>query len=298
MLKMFRSVQPDLVYGRDIFSCSIAVWAGLSTVIESHFPLWHGMLDAFSFRHSYKKNGFKRLIVISKALKKAYLKHYKDLHSDQVIVAPDGADPAENLKYRLPRKLGRMGALQVGYIGHLYEGKGMEVIEAVAAKMPDVDFHIVGGLEKDIETWKRRITESNVTFHGFISQKRLPEYITMLDICLLPNQNQVFSYGADATKNVKNISPFTSPLKMFEYMSYGKPIIASDLPVLREVLNEEIALMVKPNDYEGWISAINMLRDPEIRKSLGSNAKKVFLGQYTWKKRAQSILADLHGNVN
>lgn len=291
--QLLKEVQPELVYSRDIFSCFVAARAGYKVIAESHFPLWYGLISSWSFRFLYRKRPFKGLVVISEALRQVYLKHYPDLAPSKVIVAHDGADVPETQHLDGKKKIGRPGSLQVGYVGHLYNGKGIEVIEAIAAKMEDVDFHIIGGLEKDIARWKNRIAEANVIFHGFISQTDLPDYINALDVCLLPNQYKTEAFGADSTRKKKNISLFTSPLKMFEYMAHGKPIVASDLPVLREVLDESVAIFVQPDDFQGWISSISQLRDGEQRKEKGINGLNLLKQNYSWQKRADSILQRL-----
>ena len=296
LLKAYNQIRPDLVYGRDVFSCCVAAWVGFPVAVESHFLLWNGLLSAFAFRVLYKKKTFRRIFLITDALKQAYLANYKELGYDRIAVLPDGADPVDE-STKKKESLGRSGKIQVGYIGHLYNGKGMEVIQEIAPRMPEADFHIVGGLEKDIKRWKKRIADKNVTFHGFISQKRLSAYFNAMDVCLLPIQYQVLSYGANSKKKLNNISPFTSPLKMFEYMAHGKAIVASDLPVLREVLTENVAIFVTPDDYSGWVKAIDTLSDTKMRERLGENAKQLFLKKYTWKKRAENVLANLTSDV-
>ncbi len=292
IFNVLRKIKPDIVYGRDIFSCYVAACLGYPVVAESHFPLWHGKIASFAFERLHKHKNFKRLVVISEALKKEYLLHYSDLTTSQVVVAHDGADPVESNKL-CKEEIGTSETLKVGYIGHLYEGKGLEVIAAIASRIPDIEFHIIGGLDDDIQKWKQRIDADNVTFHGFVQQGTLPGYLKALDICLLPNQYKVLAHGADRSSNIKNISLYTSPLKMFEYMAHGKAIVASDLPVLREVLNEDIAILVKPDDYPGWIASINLLRDEVLRNNLGRRAKNLFLKEYTWGRRAVSVLDGL-----
>lgn len=296
IVKKLREIQPDIVYGRDIFSCYIAACAGEMVVAESHFPLWSGTVASLAFNRLVKSTKFLGLVVISEALKKAYLQYYPNLAPRSVLVAHDGADAVENRKIN-NLDLGRQGYLQVGYIGHLYKGKGVEVIAEIAPRMPEIDFHIIGGLESDIELWKKRIKENNVVFHGFVQQQNLPDYLNALDVCLLPNQKKVFAYGADSNNKEKNISLFTSPLKMFEYMAYGKAIIASDLPVLKEVLTDDVAILVQPEDYSGWIAAINEFRDAGERNKKGTMAQQLFLREYTWTKRADSVLKNTR-NIN
>jgi len=291
LLNTLRKIRPDIVYGRDIFSCYVAACAGYPVIAESHFPLWHGKVASVAFTRLIKRKEFKRLVVISEALRKVYLKQYPELSSEQITVAHDGADPAATTETSNLFS-GSLEKLQVGYIGHLYPGKGVEVIAAIASRLKDVDFHIIGGLEEDIRKWKGKIMEKNVVFHGFIQQDKLPAYLHGLDVCLLPNQYKVLAHGADPARATKNISQFTSPLKMFEYMAYGKAIIASDLPVLREVLHEDVAILVKPDDYSGWIIAIDRFRDVGMRKKMGMEAQRLFLKKYTWQKRAGLVLGD------
>jgi len=292
LFNTLRKIKPDLVYSRDIYTCCLSSFFGHAVVVESHAPLWQGMLEAVSFQLLTQQRKFLRLVVITDALREAYLAHYPKLDPEKIIVAHDGADPV-NLSFIGKRIVGRAGVLQVGYVGHLYDGKGVEVIEAVAPLMRHVDFHIIGGLERDIRRWRQRIGGNNVIFHGFVPQGDLSEYIAGLDVCLLPNQYKVKAYGESSGRRENDIAKFTSPLKMFDYMAHGKVIIASDLSVLREVLTEELALFVTPDDFSGWIVAIDTLQDATLREKLGKECKNKFLSEYTWATRAQRVLAGL-----
>ncbi|MDB2617847.1 glycosyltransferase, partial [Candidatus Pelagibacter bacterium] len=173
--------------------------------------------------------------------------------------------------------------IKVGYVGNLYKGKGIEVIASINEKVKnDVEFHIIGGKKKDIEYWKNKIKSKNIFFYGFIPQNKLSNYINSLDICLLPNQMDLFLSG------VGNISSYTSPLKLFDYMSHKKAIIASDIKVLREVLNDKNSILVKCDDFEGWINAIEKLKTPLLRKKIEDQALKDF-HTYTWSNRVKKI---------
>ena len=166
----------------------------------------------------------------------------------------------------------------------------MEIIDLISKKLDnDVEIHIIGGLEKDIYFWKNKITSKKVYFYGFVEHKEVSNYINALDVCLLPNQKIVLPYGADSFMDSKNISTFTSPLKLFEYMSHKKAIIASDLPVIREVLNERNSILVECDNIQLWINSINKLKNLENRKSISNQALSDFYG-YTWKKRAMNII--------
>jgi len=84
-------------------------------------------------------------------------------------------------------------------------------------------------------------------------------------------------------------------MKMFEYMAAGLPIVSSDLPVLREVLeNGRNALLVSPDDLDAWAKAISLLAaNAGLRRRLGEAARADLIEYYTWETRARSVLADL-----
>ncbi len=96
--------------------------------------------------------------------------------------------------------------------------------------------------------------------------------------------------GSGTIKTPVNIGSFTSPLKLFEYMAYGKAIVASDLPVLREVLNDQLAILVRPRDFDGWKEAIRKFCSASKRKQLGAAARRELEAKYSWKTRMENIL--------
>jgi glycosyltransferase involved in cell wall biosynthesis len=87
-----------------------------------------------------------------------------------------------------------------------------------------------------------------------------------------------------------NIAEIFSPMKMFEYMATGRAILACDLPVLREVLDETMAVFCPLEQADAWESALGgLLADPQRRKALGQSARTA-VEQYSWVKRAQRAL--------
>jgi glycosyltransferase involved in cell wall biosynthesis len=289
-----RSLGPDLVFGRHLLGCLWAARMGLPTIFEAHEPIEvdrriKARIDSWALRSMINGRMFLRLIVISDALKHYYLNRYYSLH-DRITVAPDGADPipdnVEASEYaRSPDRF------QVGYVGHLYRGKGMEVVLQLADLCPWADFHVVGGTAEDISVWQSRLLgKNNLTFHGYIPHSEVAKVMEAFDVVLLPNQHRVLAYG----KNGNDIGRWTSPLKAFEYMAAQKPIISSDLPVLREVLrHEHNALLCNPDDAGEWVCALTRLReDGALAKRLAAQAHQDFLDNYTWRARAEKLLAD------
>ncbi len=287
-----RQFKPDLVLSRYLPGGFAAATVGARLVYESHFPVWHSPLERGLFFLLGRLKPFCRLVVITEELRRVYLRRYTWLKSKSVVVASDAADPVEEIKRVRPWR-NRNNALQVGYSGNLYPGKGIELILRLAPLMPEIDFHIVGGTDKEVDIWRSRFAGHNVSFHGFVLQERLGDYLAHFDVCLLPVQRMMFGHGFDRATRSKNLADYTSPMKLFEYMAYGKPIIASDLPVLREVLNNEFSLLVEPDDTTGWIDAINYMKHRDRRQKMGIRAKEIQCRSYCWQKRCSAILDNL-----
>lgn len=172
----------------------------------------------------------------------------------------------------------------IGYAGHLYPWKGVDlVIEAVAA-LQDTRGLIVGGHEKepDLARVKAFASELNcksrVAFTGLIRPAEVAARLRQADVLTLPNPRSALS------------SEFTSPLKLFEYMASGRPIVASDLPSLREVLrHEENALLVEPGNPQALVAAIQRIKDdPELGRRLAAQALHD-VAQFTWARRAERL---------
>lgn len=287
-----KNLSPDLIYGRFLRGCYASTFSKKPLVIELHSPVNN---DLYWYKKILKYKNLKKIIVISDALKKKILQDHV-ISSELLFIAHDAADIPKKL---VPNKKNdSKTTFNVGYIGHLYKGKGVEVIEQIAPKLNDISFHIVGGLQKDISLWKEKVNSKNVIFHGFMAQNKLHEIFDILDVCILPNQKFIEGYSSGKGKSV-NISSYTSPLKMFEYMAHKKPIIASDIPVLREVLNENNAILVKPNDYDAWRKAIIKLKeDSNHRERISSNAYNDFIKNHTWKCRAEAIMTEVFSALN
>lgn len=285
--KYLLSNKADLVYGRFVYGCYISALIGSKTIFESHTPIWKGSkLEVKVFHKLIKSKNFHCLVVISQALKDIYTKNGY-LNEDKIRVAHDGADEVENL-HNTVILLGNKNTLKLGYVGHLYKGRGIETIIDVAKELNNLGFHVVGGTQKDITYWKnetKKININNMYFYGYVPPSETIKYRNSFDILLAPYATKVSVSG-----NSGDTSKYMSPLKIFEYMSHRKPIITSDLPVLREILNEENAMLVEPENSADWINAILQLENTTLRKSISNTAYYDFLNNYTWKIRAKHLL--------
>ncbi|MCK5232076.1 MAG: glycosyltransferase family 4 protein [Desulfobulbaceae bacterium] len=283
LLEILR-IKPNIVYGRYLSGCYVAAKMRFRTIFEAHSPIWNSRLEKFIFERIVPCKNFDRLVVISNALKDMYLAK-GHLNSSKIQVAHDGADEVSDFE-ALKDWPGRKSNLQVGYTGNLYVGRGIEIMLQLALLLKDVDFHVVGGTKKDMERFKKKHDLPNVFFHGHVTPKKVYRYLNSCDVLLAGYQDKVSVWGGEG-----DTSKFMSPIKIFEYMSSKKAIIASDLPVLKEVLNEKTAIFVPPNDIKLWKAAICALKNSTLRKELGNAAYKAFRANHTWNIRAKNVIS-------
>ena len=286
LYKELRTYDPRdvLVYARSIYGASLAAQMGFRIVYEAHCPPPHALIHWLEKR-LLGGESLQKLIVISESLKRIYLSLFGQIR--RIEVCHDAADipPAHGgVDYPWP---GRANRLQIGYTGHLFRGRGIEIILQCAGQLPQYDFHIAGGRERDIQHW-RRLGGANVHFHGFIQPSLVPVVLRKCDVLLMPAQRGLRVVG----RNI-DISGWMSPMKLFEYMASRRAIIASDLPVLREVLNEGNSVLVPPDDPDGWVSALQRCENREYRDRLAAAAYEEFLANYTWEKRAARALTGI-----
>lgn len=287
-----RRLRPDLVVGRSIHGCLISALMGFNTVFDSHGPVWE--VDPGSvrlFRLMVRQSALKRMTVNSHSLKQLYVNSKvflgTNFNPENIEVAFNGANEYPIDEYaNLP---GRKGSFKAGYFGHLYAGRGMEIISEVARDFPFIDFYIGGGEVEDIDYWKTVCQSGNIYFLGHLKHSEVYRYRNSCDLLLAPYQKVVSPGGS-----VGDQSAYMNPIKILEYMSSQKPIIASDLPTIREVLNDENAILVSPDDLGAWACAIDFVyRNQDTARNLGERAFKNFIGNYTWHTRAQKLITNL-----
>ena len=139
-----------------------------------------------------RSRGLRRIVVISMALK-ADLLDAIGVDADRILVAHDGADaPGE---HRKPQALKRDPTrIQVGYVGHLYPGRGIELISELARRLHDMDFHLVGGQPADIRRVRRSLAlPDNVVLHGFLPYDHAEAFRAPLDVLIAPYQHTIMT---------------------------------------------------------------------------------------------------------
>lgn len=168
------------------------------------------------------------------------------------------------------------------YTGHLYGWKGVDTL-ALAAQALSEDFLVVfvGGTDSDVLRFKEKYSsDTKISIVGFKAHNEIPIWQKAADVLVLPN-----------TAKEKISAYYTSPMKLYEYMASGRPIVASDIPSIREIVDESSALLVTPDSPRDLASALlNTIRVPQIGEGLAKEAYKKVL-EHTWDKRAIRILS-------
>lgn len=197
----------------------------------------------------------------------------------RLALVPDGVrfDAAPPAHRRVPQNP------VVAYAGHLYPWKGVDALLEAIARLPHVTGLIIGGHpgEADLDRCRalaeRLDIGDRVTFTGLLPHAEVGPAMAQADIVVLPNLPLQISHA------------YTSPLKLFEYMASGRPIVASDLPAIREVVDVDCAVLVAPGNPGALAEGIQRLvDDPSLGRRLAEVAARR-VRDYTWDARAEKL---------
>ena len=263
---------------------------GIPTVYDAHHPPVNRaarmMIGSFSRSGSLLAMSFN-----SRGLREIYSR--LDIAGGNPVVAPNGFErEAFEGEYDIPSLRTRLG-LPLGrkivcYCGNTYGGRGLEILVRAAARMPEVEFLIVGGRERDNALWRemaRREGAENFRMEGFVAQREVAAYLLASDVLAMP-------YSSGVTiRDGTEAGEFTSPLKLFEYMAAGKPIVATGIPSVLEILRPgENSVVTPPDDEEAFIRALGtVLGDSELCTRISERARSDAAG-YTWERRVERII--------
>jgi glycosyltransferase involved in cell wall biosynthesis len=275
LYSLTRSV--DIFYGRDEVSLSFVSLLNKNVFWESHTSKRKWLVHCL-FKRA------KGIIVISQGLKNHYLS--LGFTGGNILVASSGFDEKiffanfgkneARTRVCLPKS-----KKIVLYTGHLYDWKGTNVLAESSFNFSEgVQFVFVGGTDKDILCFRKKYSSAeNIDIISRRPNYEIPFYLKSADILVLPNSGK------------EDISRFyTSPMKLFEYMASGVPIVASDLPSIREVLNENNSLLVEADNATQLAKGIKrILQDTGFACRISKQAKED-VQKYTWDKRAFIIL--------
>ena len=207
-----------------------------------------------------------------------------------MIVASDAVDIDQfNLQLSKQEAREKVGFAKdekiVLYTGHLYSWKGADTLAEAAKILGDtIRVVFVGGTDHDIASFTQKYGETkNITMVGKKPHKDIPMYLRGADVLVIPNS---------AKEDISRL--YTSPMKLFEYMASGTPIIASNLPSLREVIDGDTSFLFEPDNAVDLATKIETV----FQNSLDSQKKATVAFEkvqgYSWDNRAKHILTFLY----
>jgi len=266
----------DIIYSRDSFSLYLVSFLKKSLIYESHvFPN-----NIFFHRRVFEKS--KAIITITQKLKDLFIK--KGIDKNKVLVAADGVD-LEDFNIKIAKEEAKkelnlpLNKKIVMYIGLFDKWKGYLTLLKSSKFFEDKQIKLVmiGGTEKQVQDLKKEYP--NIIFLGYLPYVNLPLNQKAADVLVIPNSGQMA------------ISKYyTSPLKLFSHMVSRRPIVASDLPSLREVLNENNAILVEPDDPKDLAQGIKQaLKNTNFSAKISLQAFQD-VQKYTWMVRVKNIL--------
>jgi glycosyltransferase involved in cell wall biosynthesis len=276
LVQLPASLRPPLVYESHGYAPDVA--AELPRLVATATPAGRHKLRRLEKREArvwLKAAGY---VTITRALGDLLVRRFGP--RENVSVVPDGVRLPTNRHWTPPPD----GPMVVGYAGHLYAWKGTDVLFEALAQTPGVRGLIVGGqeAEPDLPRARERVRQlgldSRVELTGPVPPPAVRAYLERTNILVLPNLPTAIS------------THFTSPLKVFEYMSAGRAIVASDLPALREILHDNVnALLVPAGDARALAGAIRRLAgDPPLASRLAQAAFDQ-AGRFGWDARAERL---------
>jgi glycosyltransferase involved in cell wall biosynthesis len=169
----------------------------------------------------------------------------------------------------------------LGYLGHLYPLRGVDLLIEVLALLPEHSLSIIGG-RPDEHEWLR----SEAVRFGVLDRVHITGQTSVADVARAVESIDVLLLPARPRERM----PYVAHTKALEYLALARPIVAAALPSIREQLGEGTALLVAPEDRHAWANAIRHIdEDPELRRRMVASAR-TRARTFTWETRARDLL--------
>lgn len=294
---VLKQIQPDILFIHDrflLFGVSFLKRLGLTRnlpkiITEIHQVFDRNLLDRLVDRFYIPRVDY--FVFLTKYIGEYYIKRFK-IDPRKTIALPNGVDlelfntglNKQEARQRLGLPINKK---IIGWLGNFREQKADKGLINIfkAAKMlnnSDYLFLFIGGDEKDHKDYqpivKKFGVQDWVRFVGYVPFNRVPIYLRSTDLVLMP-----FSW-------TRHYAYHMSPHKLFDYLASQRPLISSDLPCLRSILNKKNCVFCKPGDARDLADKIKyVLNSPDLAKKIVKQASED-IKKYTWLARAKRII--------
>tara|TARA_A100001011_G_C14252295_1_gene818451 strand:+ start:342 stop:1454 length:1113 start_codon:yes stop_codon:yes gene_type:complete len=245
----------NLYITRNFFTSLLLCFFNKKHILEVHDDIQiEGRIVKIIIKYfKYLKNkNILKIITTTKTLEKKYHKSYF-VSKNKLLVLHNAS--SIKLKFKKYKSLNKK--LKIGYFGSIYKSRGLDMLIKLSKEDKNNTYFIYGGTKQEIENLNKKYSSKNLYFQSYIPYSKIKKKLENVDICLLPYTNKITVSG-----NVGDISKFTSPLKVFDYMITGKLIICSNFNVIKEVLKHDInsILINKKNCHVAWLKEIKNIK--------------------------------------
>lgn len=266
------------LYTIDMDSYSYAPLAllGPPVSVEMHSPKVSNIANRFFFKRV-------RHLITTNPIIKEEIANTFTLPPDRLVVEPNGVDPQafevqsrESARRRLTLPVDAKIAV---YVGRFYDWKGLSALQQAAAELAknNILTYVVGGTGEEFEARTGEIP-SALRFGGSVAHRDIGLWCAAADVLLiLGTKTNKFSYR------------YTAPMKLYEYLASGRPVVAADTPALRSLTNEEEVVFYTPDDASDLAQKIAaVFSNPERSQNLVSAGLQK-AREHTWARRAERI---------
>jgi glycosyltransferase involved in cell wall biosynthesis len=273
-------VRPHMVFTRNYIFPYITSRFGIVTVAESHAHIDNKTEPFLRLVKATRHRAFRLWVTISQRL----AAHYQSLGApkEKLAVLPDAVDLSQfQQPEHLPLSPYSDRGPHILYSGHLYDYKGIPTILEAAKLLPNINFHLLGGWPEDIAKQQQKAQQlglNNLTFHGLKPHSAVPPYLWHASVLLLTHSQHHPS------------AAWTSPVKLAEYLASGTPVIASDIPGLRDWVTHNEVEFVPPDDPEALAEAIKHLLSDKSRAEQLREGGLRKAQELSYERRATAIL--------
>lgn len=287
-LKIFRNINSYYFYSHEQIVIYALTFISKKTAYEMH---------DFPSKNSSYKIFFKRIekVISTNRWKSEELQKRFAIKKDKIITVPNAVDLKDfsaDISIEVARRTLSIpfGDILIGYVGAL-KTMGMEkgisvLIDSLVLLPKNYKLYIIGGSKDDVKFYEEyshsKKIERQIIFAGNVLHKDIGIHMKACNCLVAPYpRTDHYSY-------------YMSPMKVFEYMASGRPMIVTDLPSIREIVDETNALFVPSDDIKSLAITIEkIVNNKELAYTLTTNAIKDAKEKYSWHGRARIIMSKI-----